>query len=220
MNRILALLALVSLPALVVAQAPSTSVTRVTDCAKLPDQAQRLTCFDREVAELAKASGAAPTAAATPAPRAPAAVAAPPTPAAPKSPGLLSRAKAAVGSVFNSSDSPPPAAAPVAAAPAPRPAARPAPSFGEEQLKRPIVSPDKDPDGTLAARITAVRQTTPEVYVFTLDNGQVWRQDEARYGFDPQVDDEVTVRKGSLGSYRLNLDKDGTKNWVRVTRVR
>jgi len=198
------------------ADAPQQAVSKVIDCSKVQDSLQRLMCFDREAAALSKA--VAPTAA-VPAPVAAAAAVAVPAAAAvakPKSPGMLARAKSAVGSVFGGSAE----TSDVVAAPAKTAASAPA-AFGAEQItKKPSEVKKEQQSQELKAIIESLRQTVPDTWLFTLDNGQVWRQDEAREGFLPEEGDEVTVRKGSMGSYRLNLDKDGSKIWVRATRVR
>jgi len=204
------------------AEAPSQAVNKVIDCSKMQDSLQRLTCYDREAAALSKSVTAAPAAAAaaatpqlSPSPSSRAGAAAEPVAKA-KSPGLLARAKSAVGSVFSSSatEAPELAAAPVKAA-----ASAPA-AFGAEQIVQKPSELKKGQSLELKATIATLRETMPETWLFTLDNGQVWRQDEVRVGFQPEQGEEVTLRKGALGSYRLNLDRDGSKAWVRVTRMR
>ena len=128
----------------------------------------------------------------------------------------MARAKSAVGSVFSS----PAAEAPeVAQVPVKAAASAPA-AFGAEQIIQKPSELKKGQSLELKATIDTLRETMPDTWLFTLDNGQVWRQDEVRVGFLPEQGEEVTLRKGALGSYRLNLDKDGSKAWVRVTRMR
>jgi len=191
------------------AEAPQPAVAKVIDCSKVQDSLQRLTCYDREAAALSKGVAPAPAAAAAPA-------AAPSAPGAKaKSPGMFAKAKSAVGSVFGGSVAAPEAAATPAKAAAGAPAA-----FGAEQIaKKPSEVKKELQSQELKAIVETLRETVPDTWLFTLDNGQVWRQDEVRVGFMPEEGDEVTIRKGSLGSYRLSLDKDGTKSWVRATRV-
>lgn len=55
-------------------------------------------------------------------------------------------------------------------------------------------------------------------FVVTLDNGQVWRQTEARTLPPVRVGDGVTIRKGALGSYRMTLERQ--KRTVPVKRVK
>ena len=217
MNRSLAWLVLAATGlSATAADAPQQAVSKVIDCSKVQDSLQRLTCFDREAAALSKAVAPAQAVAAPVAAAAAVAVPAAAAVAKPKSPGMLARAKSAVGSVFSGSADAPD----VVAAPAKTAAGAPA-AFGAEQItKKPSEVKKEQQSQELKAIIDSLRQTVPDTWLFTLDNGQVWRQDEARDGFLPEEGDEVTVRKGSMGSYRLSLDKDGSKNWVRATRVR
>ena len=56
----------------------------------------------------------------------------------------------------------------------------------------------------LQARITAIERLPLGEFVVTLDNGQVWRQ-KAKESIGPlHVGDEVTIRAGALGSFRLS----------------
>jgi hypothetical protein len=52
--------------------------------------------------------------------------------------------------------------------------------------------------------------------VFTLDNGQVWRQSETRASFEARTGDAVKISRGGMGSFWLSTD---THNWTRVERV-
>lgn len=56
----------------------------------------------------------------------------------------------------------------------------------------------------MQARITAIERLPLGEFVVTLDNGQVWRQ-KAKHSIGAlHVGDEVTIRAGALGSYRLS----------------
>jgi hypothetical protein len=56
----------------------------------------------------------------------------------------------------------------------------------------------------LQARITAIERLPLGEFVVTLDNGQVWRQ-KAKESIGPlHVGDQVTIRAGALGSFRLS----------------
>jgi hypothetical protein len=56
----------------------------------------------------------------------------------------------------------------------------------------------------LQARITAIERLPLGEFVVTLDNGQVWRE-KAKQSIGPlRVGDQVTIRAGALGSYRLS----------------
>jgi len=197
MNKPLLTLALtLSCTAAGAASPPATLPASVAACLRVTDAGQRLACYDQSVAALLPATivapPAAPVAAATPAIKAPPAAPAPP-------PVAASKAASAVA-----------AAAPVAA---------PAPTFGQEQLSSKQRPPADPADQTLHAKVTALRAPVPDTYRITLDNGQVWQQQESRFGFSLTAGDSVTLGKGAMGSYRLWRDADGPKAWVRVTRI-
>ena len=67
----------------------------------------------------------------------------------------------------------------------------------------------------LEARVNRIQTLSSGKIVVELDNGQVWRQTDTA---KPRVDegDTVIVRRGSLGSYRMQ--KLGSKRSMRVTR--
>ena len=68
----------------------------------------------------------------------------------------------------------------------------------------------------LNTTITPVKRYAPDKYILTLSNGQKWRVlDATRKGFF-KVDQSVTITKGILGSYNLNLANQNTK--VKVKR--
>ena len=202
MNKPLLTLALtLSCTAAGAASPPATLPASVAACLRVTDAGQRLACYDQSVAALLPAAApTAPVAATTPAVKAPPAAPAPPPVAAPKPAAAVA------------------AAAPVAA-PATAPAAAPAPTFGQEQLSSKQRPPADPADQTLHAKVTALRAPVPDTYRITLDNGQVWQQQESRFGFSLTAGDSVTLGKGAMGSYRLWRDADGPKAWVRVTRV-
>lgn len=55
-------------------------------------------------------------------------------------------------------------------------------------------------------------------FVVTLDNGQVWRQIEARTLPPVRVGDAVTIRKGMIGGYRLTFERQ--QRTIPVKRVK
>jgi len=69
---------------------------------------------------------------------------------------------------------------------------------------------------SLSAHITSVSRSAAGRQVFTLDNGQVWRQAETRSGFEVAPGDAVTVSSGAMGSFWLATSKH---NWTRVERI-
>jgi len=188
------------LPALV--SAADGQVEAARQCAQQKDSLQRLVCYDR----IFQAEEVAPARAA---PAAAAAVAAPAVAAAP--------AAAAAAPLVA------PAAAPAAvvAAPAPVPAAAAAPAaapaLGDETLKKNQVKKAEAAPKGLEAQVTAVRESRPEIFRVTLDNGQIWQQMESSNLFHVRNGDRVRIERGSMGGYRMSLAKGS--GWVRVTRV-
>ncbi len=108
----------------------------------------------------------------------------------------------------------PAAAAPVVVASA---TAAAAPAMGDETLKKPQKEKAASEPKHLEAKVTAARQTRPELFRLSLDNGQVWQQQDVSSLFHVEVGDTVRIEKGSMGSYRM-ARADGS-GWVRVTRV-
>ena len=63
----------------------------------------------------------------------------------------------------------------------------------------------------LNTTITMVKRYAPDKYILTLSNGQKWRVlDATRKGFF-KVDQSVSITKGILGSYNLNLANQNRK---------
>jgi hypothetical protein len=68
----------------------------------------------------------------------------------------------------------------------------------------------------MAARVSEVRKSATGKAIITLDNGQVWKQiDSSRLRLSS--DDQVTIRRASLGSFMLY--KTGSKSLMRVKRI-
>jgi hypothetical protein len=55
--------------------------------------------------------------------------------------------------------------------------------------------------------------------LFTLDNGQRWRQLETDDYFPAVAGDTVRIEPGALGSYRLTRVAEGWNKWLRVRRI-
>lgn len=114
-----------------------------------------------------------------------------------------------------------PAVAPVAAASAPAAVVAPvaaAPALGDESLKK--KKPDRKAEAApkgLEAEVVAVRESRPQIFRMTLDNGQIWQQMESSTLFHVRNGDRVRIEKGTMGSYRMSLAKGS--GWVRVTRI-
>jgi hypothetical protein len=107
-----------------------------------------------------------------------------------------------------------------APATAPVPVAAPATAYGNEDLKK--SSADRAADTTpksIDARVTVLHEMAPNVFLISLDNGQVWQQEEARPAFSITVGDTVRILSGALGSHSMSpLSKGQTTGWARATR--
>jgi hypothetical protein len=157
-------------------------VSSVLACREIADGAQRLACYDRETAALApppRAAVAAPALSAAP----PVTVAAPVTAA-------------------------PPVAAATPAIPAPVGQEEAKQNFGLPESKivaKEVAAGARPADVTrIEAHITALSLTNGRA-VFTLDNGQVWRQLLSEGDLLAKPGDGVTISRGLLHSYWLAL---------------
>ena len=72
------------------------------------------------------------------------------------------------------------------------------------------------PPPELTAHLASVSRNSAGRAVFTLDNGQVWRQSETRASFEARAGDAVKISRGAMGSFWLSTD---THNCTRVERV-
>jgi hypothetical protein len=104
---------------------------------------------------------------------------------------------------------------------APRPAAPPATSgaappnsgsgeFGQSGDREPVLQ-------EIEARVTDLRETVPNAYLITLDNGQVWRQTVPKiYGLREGY--PVRIYYSRWRTYRLTNEQ--LKSFIQVERVR
>jgi len=76
--------------------------------------------------------------------------------------------------------------------------------------KVPLIDPE-----VLDAKIAGLRQGSQGEYTFTLDNGQVWVEQESRPGVHFSVGEAVQIKHGFLGSLWLSAPSDH-----RMTRVK
>ncbi len=60
----------------------------------------------------------------------------------------------------------------------------------------------------------------PGIYIFSLANGQVWREEGSEVAFFVRAGDPVHIKRASLGSYHMWTPGLGEKNWMYVRRVR
>jgi hypothetical protein len=177
-------------------------------CSTQTDSAERLACYDREIARLrqlpAASSGARPSSAM---PTAPAAVTATPSP---------NSAAPAVRS-----------APTVAIAPPPNSYAPPDPN-NPVDIDRFGLTPDmqhqRQEEGRapkelaqITAHVTSVRYLPRGEIVVGLDNNQTWQQAEADGDVSMNVGDPVTIKAGALGAYYM---KPRAGRVVRVRRLR
>ncbi|WKT61953.1 hypothetical protein Q2E61_07075 [Microbulbifer thermotolerans] len=85
-------------------------------------------------------------------------------------------------------------------------------NFGQEQLRITEDAPD-----TIEAAIADISKTAYNKALITLDNGQVWRQnDSTRLTW--KVGDAVVLERGLLGSFFMKQADGGRK--IRVKRIR
>ena len=92
-------------------------------------------------------------------------------------------------------------------------------SFGmTEDIKRQRdpVAVEQTKHETLSAKITGLQPGPNGVWIFTLDNQQVWKQAEAKASIQFAVGEAVHIEHGAMSSLWLAADK-GRK--VRVTRL-
>ena len=166
-------------------------------CADITDDASRLACYDQAFGSPAK-SGAPGAASAQPSPVAGNGVVAPPSSpsAASSAPGAAVATSAAVASAS------PTTAAPVAVAPEYTPLEK----FG---FHGDPPQPKSAPQRAVPAELNSITSVIESVakrplgqLSVTLENGQVWTQTEAE-AVRLKAGDTVTIKKASLGSYKL-----------------
>jgi hypothetical protein len=166
----------------------------VGECVDLPTPEQRLACFEAQVEAARSAPAAAPAA------TAPATTAAPPAAA---------------------SAAPAAAAAATVAAPATTTIAVPASSaapaeFGFRERRPP--EEEAAPPPEIHAKIAELRETVPNAFLITLDNGQVWRQTRPDSYVSLRVGQDVRIYYSRWRAYRL--DGPQIRGYLQVERVR
>jgi hypothetical protein len=193
-------IALLSVATLLAPPAASTTgpLEAVLECRSLSDPVARLACFDRATDALAGATsptsaGATVAGAAAP-PSAPAAPPPPPPASAASSPTMESPESVARGA---------PAVNHVAPA-------KPLDSQEEFGMRPSAVAAAEVAAGVrapevkkIAAAIVAIGRTADGRFVFTLDNGQVWRQLLLDGDLLAKAGDQVTIGRGLFGSFWL-----------------
>ncbi|MEM0929484.1 MAG: hypothetical protein AAGI89_09355 [Pseudomonadota bacterium] len=180
------------------AQQPDADALRA--CQEISDADERLRCFDDALAP-------------TPEQPVPEAAVTPPVPAPQPQPAPREETATAV----------PIAPAPSASSPPPAPARTEQEridAFGAEDLVR---EREEDALTELRAVVASHEETSTGKHVFTLENGQVWRQigGDNRSLYIPRRRDgplEVIIRPGAVGSHSLRLAN--SKRSIKVERVR
>jgi len=77
-------------------------------------------------------------------------------------------------------------------------------SAAERDQRRPV---EQQPLEQLAVRVSLARVVGPGYWQFTMDDGSIWQLAEVRRAFRPPNSGDATViRRGSLGSYFLDVD--------------
>jgi hypothetical protein len=151
-------------------------------CAAIADDHGRLACYDAQFGRPAPVQAVAGSSA-LPAQPASAATA----------PAVVSGAAVGAAVAAGSSAT---AAAPVAS---------PDADFGLTQWKKRSLDPATASSAPqrITARVSQVERQRDGRFVVTLDNEQVWQQSETMSRARVAVDDEVTIREASLGSFLL-----------------
>ena len=91
--------------------------------------------------------------------------------------------------------------------------------LGEEHLERPVTEKKTDDDKVFWATVIEVSEGRNGLLYFHFDNGQVWRQMEARHLEYPRSGEfDIKITQGMMGDYRMRIGEKG--RMVRIRRVR
>jgi hypothetical protein len=187
------LLAVLGCGVVAAAHLPAAEAQDLKSCSTIDDDAARLACYDR----LAGRSNEAATAGSTPV-----AASAPERAVAPSAP----------------------AAATAAAAPVTAAAAAAAATAEQDFGLTPAAKKAREPEAAEPARPESIERTIAAVardgqdrFVVTLDDGQVWAQNEPKAGVHPRKGESVTISRAALGSYVLRSQRFGS---IRVRRLK
>jgi hypothetical protein len=101
-------------------------------------------------------------------------------------------------------------APPAASSPAPT-ASSPPPAGQDAESKDAAAPPD------IVAKVAELRETVPNAYLITLDNGQVWRQTRPEY-YPLRTGSEVRIWYSRWRTFRLTDPK--LRGYIQVERVR
>lgn len=94
-------------------------------------------------------------------------------------------------------------------------------AIGDEDLKKSSAErAESAAPISVDAKVTALREIRPRVFRISLDNGQVWQQEEVQSLFAVDVGDTVRIKTGLLGRHDISRVANGkTGGWARVTRL-
>lgn len=94
-----------------------------------------------------------------------------------------------------------------------------APGFGAEQIDRPLAQRRAEAgDNEVELAVASARDNGLNKWQINMTDGAIWRMTETQSNFRPPKPNEtVTIRKAALGSYLMQVGKQGS---VRVERVR
>ncbi|MCH8685817.1 hypothetical protein [Pedomonas mirosovicensis] len=79
-------------------------------------------------------------------------------------------------------------------------------AFGSESTAKGKEEREEAPK-QISASIASIDNNGLAGLVFTLDNGQVWRQTESKTLPPVRAGDAVTIRRGMMGGYRMTLER-------------
>lgn len=177
-------------------------------CTAESDDAQRLACFDRAVAQMGKAAQTGTAA------RAPAPAGQPASSGAPSASSAAASPPATASTAVHAA----PAAAAVAAAPSPAAASsRPQLSPEEEFGLRGSATREEHIELTeLTAKATAISAKPHGELVITLDNGQVWAEIAPGSKIRVKPGDPVRIEAGTLRSFILIAPNGRSSKVVRI----
>jgi hypothetical protein len=171
----------------------------VGECVDLPTPEQRLACFE---AQVDAARGA-------PAATAPAATSAAPAPAASTAPATTSAGPAAAPATNAAAPATTTVEVPATTSTAPA-------EFGfRERLE---AREDAPPPPEVRAKVAELRETVPNAFLITLDNGQVWRQTRPDPYLSLKVGQDVRIYFSRWRAYRLESPQ--MRGFLQVERVR
>jgi hypothetical protein len=174
----------------------------VGDCVDLPTPEQRLACFEAQV-EAARGASAPP-------PSVPAATSAAPAAApAPTAPAATSAAPAAPAAATSTAAPTTTIAVPATSSTAPA-------EFGFRE--RPEEPEDAPPPPEVRAKVTELRETVPNTYLITLDNGQIWRLTQPEPYLSLRVGHDARIYFSRWRTYRLESPQ--VRGFLQVERVR